>query len=227
MEDQYQSLLYKAGLFIISLMSRWLLGPMSSLWDAYNHDDDGDDEARRHQHRVSAQAVRKMLQVATFRDIVSAGATVERPTCAVCLNQVRNRDRVWELRNCSHIFHMRCLDRWLDHDDQLTCPLCRAPLLASRGAATSLLSPSEASWAVEKLLYLFGDDLLFPHLSSPSLDIPSSLTSWSSLCLCGGACICKLVYTRYHVFVIKQSRGWAQRPASYYTLQCLLLVNVI
>ncbi|KAM0949254.1 putative chromatin regulator PHD family [Dioscorea sansibarensis] len=175
MEDQYQSLLCKAGLFVISLMSRWLLGPMSSLWYAYNHDDDSDDEARRHQHRVSAQTVRKILQVATYRDIVAADAGEEGPTCAVCLNQVRSRDRVWELRNCSHIFHKRCLDRWLDHDDQFTCPLCRAPLLASRGVAASLSSPSEASWALEKLLYLFGDDLLFPHLSSAPLDIPSSL----------------------------------------------------
>ncbi|KAJ0981024.1 hypothetical protein J5N97_009279 [Dioscorea zingiberensis] len=173
-DDHYHSLVYKAGLFMISVMARWLLAPLSSLWHV--HDDDEArqaDVARRHQHRASAQAVRDMLHVATYRDMAGGGAgNSECPTCAVCLNQVRSRDKVWELRNCTHVFHKHCLDRWLDHDEHLTCPLCRAPLLACRGAAASL-SP-EPSWAVEKLLYLFGDDLLFP---TPFPDTPFSLTS--------------------------------------------------
>ncbi|KAE8715245.1 protein RIC1-like protein isoform X1 [Hibiscus syriacus] len=32
------------------------------------------------------------------------------------------------LRNCRHVFHRACLDRWMDHD-QITCPLCRTPFV--------------------------------------------------------------------------------------------------
>ena len=75
-------------------------------------------------------------------------------TCAVCLNQLRKRDQVRELGNCCHVFHRLCIDTWIDHGYNKTCPLCRAPLL------TSTRLGSQPSWAVERLLYLFGDDLL-------------------------------------------------------------------
>uniref|UniRef100_A0A0D3FZB0 RING-type domain-containing protein n=1 Tax=Oryza barthii TaxID=65489 RepID=A0A0D3FZB0_9ORYZ len=42
---------------------------------------------------------------------------------------VRFDDEVRRLSNCRHVFHRGCLDRWIEHDDQRTCPLCRAPLI--------------------------------------------------------------------------------------------------
>ncbi|KAG9455004.1 hypothetical protein H6P81_007908 [Aristolochia fimbriata] len=106
---------------------------------------------------VSAQMIRDSLHVATYRDVarrLPAGSG----TCAVCLNDIRDREKVWELRNCCHVFHKRCLDRWLDHDEHKTCPLCRAPLMGLR--CGSDLDRPEPSWAVERFLYLFGDDLI-------------------------------------------------------------------
>ncbi|XP_068663641.1 brassinosteroid-responsive RING protein 1-like [Aristolochia californica] len=110
---------------------------------------------------ISAQMIRDSLHVATYRD-VAGRSPAGRGTCAVCLNSLRGRDKVWELRNCCHVFHKRCLDRWLDHDEHKTCPLCRAPLMGI-GYGSDLDRP-EPSWAVERFLYLFGDDLL----SAPS-----------------------------------------------------------
>ncbi|OUZ99567.1 zinc finger protein [Macleaya cordata] len=92
-------------------------------------------------------------------------------TCAVCLNELRDKDKVRELRNCCHVFHRSCINRWLDHNDQKTCPLCRTPLLLSLsiprsrsscclGESPTTMNKSGPSWAVEQLLYLFGDDLL-------------------------------------------------------------------
>lgn len=104
---------------------------------------------------VSAQVVRDSLHVATYGEI--EGRLPESSgTCAVCLNDLFCEDEVWDLRNCCHIFHKRCLDRWLDHDEYKTCPLCRAPLMGHDLG----LGRTEPSWAVERLLYLFGDDLL-------------------------------------------------------------------
>ncbi|KAK7844757.1 e3 ubiquitin-protein ligase rha1b [Quercus suber] len=45
-------------------------------------------------------------------------------SCAVCLYEFDGEDEIRWLRNCKHIFHRACLDRWMDHD-QKTCPLCR------------------------------------------------------------------------------------------------------
>ncbi|KAL1531248.1 E3 ubiquitin-protein ligase RHA2A-like [Salvia divinorum] len=76
-------------------------------------------------------------------------------SCAICLNSLRKSSHVWELSNCCHVFHKHCLERWLAYDNKLTCPLCRASLIDVRP-----LQPEQPSSAVERMLYLFGDDLL-------------------------------------------------------------------
>lgn len=103
----------------------------------------------------SPPSIRNSLHVATYREI-SERLPVSGATCAVCMIDLRGDDKMWVLRNCSHVFHKRCLDRWLDHDERQTCPLCRAPLL---GQDLSL-EPEKPSWVVERLIYLFGDDIL-------------------------------------------------------------------
>uniref|UniRef100_A0A7N0ZUK7 RING-type E3 ubiquitin transferase n=1 Tax=Kalanchoe fedtschenkoi TaxID=63787 RepID=A0A7N0ZUK7_KALFE len=47
--------------------------------------------------------------------------------CAVCLCEFEGDDKLRLLPQCSHAFHMECIDTWLlSHS---TCPLCRASLL--------------------------------------------------------------------------------------------------
>lgn len=119
----------------------------------------------------STQLIRDSLVLTTFGDITERlpNDNCHWDTCAVCLNRLTANDEVRELRNCCHVFHRECMDRWLDHDDHhnhdshhKTCPLCRAPFLtASQSQSLSLAAArSQPSWAVERLLYLFGDDLL-------------------------------------------------------------------
>ncbi|GMI88533.1 hypothetical protein like AT5G20885 [Hibiscus trionum] len=82
-------------------------------------------------------------------------------TCAVCLSDLNQADHVRELSNCCHVFHQDCIDTWVDDHDhnRKTCPLCRAPLLAS-SQSLAWSNSEQPSWAVDRLLYLFGDDLL-------------------------------------------------------------------
>ncbi|XP_071723843.1 E3 ubiquitin-protein ligase RHA1B-like [Rutidosis leptorrhynchoides] len=115
---------------------------------------------------TSSQVIRDNLVLTTFGDVVTSGTD----TCAVCLAQLRDQDLVRELRNCCHVFHKECIDRWIDyecdydhdHDENhKSCPLCRAPLLTcSQTITTNNWAKNEPSWAVERILYLFGDDLL-------------------------------------------------------------------
>ncbi|XP_052170956.1 brassinosteroid-responsive RING protein 1-like [Diospyros lotus] len=70
---------------------------------------------------ISAVLIRELLQVAKL-----AGEAGE--SCAVCLYEMEVGDEIRWLRNCRHIFHRSCLERWMDHD-QKTCPLCRTPFV--------------------------------------------------------------------------------------------------
>ncbi|GJN26647.1 hypothetical protein PR202_gb14596 [Eleusine coracana subsp. coracana] len=55
----------------------------------------------------------------------------DEPTCRVCLEMLEARDEVRRLGNCAHAFHTACIDRWIDMGE-VTCPLCRSPLLPRR-----------------------------------------------------------------------------------------------
>ena len=48
--------------------------------------------------------------------------------CPVCLNTLEANQQLTMLHPCSHLFHQKCMSRWLKQ--QLTCPLCRSSLKA-------------------------------------------------------------------------------------------------
>ncbi|XP_077239941.1 E3 ubiquitin-protein ligase ATL59-like [Tasmannia lanceolata] len=160
-------LYYKAAL-VVSLV-RWVALRCVGRWGPSSSSSSMDGQVPRHNdvgptssssssstYYVSAQRIRDSLHVMSYGE---TGLGERGSTCAVCLNELRWRDKVWDLRNCCHVFHKRCLDRWLDHHDHNTCPLCRAPLLGP--PVVGFHPRPEPSWPVERLLYLFGDDLPF------------------------------------------------------------------
>ncbi|KAK4756623.1 hypothetical protein SAY87_006750 [Trapa incisa] len=136
---------------------------------------------------LSPHMIRKSLVLTTYGDIAWRRRQQQQEdipdTCAVCLSQLLESDEVRELTNCSHVFHRECIDRWVDHDgrdddheidsrdcyddddgkassNHMWCPLCRAPLLTPLQVLGRRSEPEpEPSWAVDTILYLFGDDL--------------------------------------------------------------------
>lgn len=105
---------------------------------------------------VTAEMIRKCLPVIEYGLLADGSEEHNAVTCAVCLNEFESSDEIRQLTNCSHIFHKNCLDKWLEHD-QKTCPLCRSCLMSEIVEE----EVTEESWAVERLLYLFGEDLVF------------------------------------------------------------------
>ncbi|OWM84079.1 E3 ubiquitin-protein ligase RHA2A [Punica granatum] len=180
MEDSSSCfLLYKAAL--VFAIIRWALSWASKLRSRSQSPPSPAPSASK----VSARRIRQNLALTNYGDIMVRHGH-GRPgceTCAVCLSLLGEADEVRELRNCSHVFHRECIDRWVDHDrpDDLdlgrdcddgdddenssnhrSCPLCRAPLLAPSQWVDRWAQPDpEPSWAVERILYLFGDDLLY------------------------------------------------------------------
>ncbi|PKU59433.1 RING-H2 finger protein ATL63 [Dendrobium catenatum] len=166
MEGYCLTFLHKASL-LLSFILRLLLLPCRLRWWFPSDNNGGGIAGNLDVPQVTPQTRRKILHVATYGEIMVTAKEEdteeeeeeEEVTCAVCLSEMRQRDRVWELRNCCHVFHKACIDRWLDHRDQMTCPLCRAPVISTavEGGRSALTEPS---WAVEQLLYLFNDGVL-------------------------------------------------------------------
>lgn len=98
--------------------------------------------------------IKKQLNVVEFASLAHACHVNEDeddddcgPTCVICLGKLEAKHKVRELKNCIHIFHVECIDRWMDAD-RLSCPLCRKDLLPaiSKDGKWSKLSPSLALW---------------------------------------------------------------------------------
>ncbi|XP_058105636.1 brassinosteroid-responsive RING protein 1-like [Magnolia sinica] len=98
---------------------------------------------------VSAMLIRQILPLVRFGDLYAEKVMDE---CVICLCEFEEDDEIRRLRNCEHVFHGRCLDRWMDCGKQ-TCPLCRSHLLPDemRGGF------KEKLWA-EQALYLDDED---------------------------------------------------------------------
>ncbi|KAF8754855.1 hypothetical protein HU200_011392 [Digitaria exilis] len=52
------------------------------------------------------------------------GAGEEAATCSVCLGVFQNGEMVRLLPVCLHLYHVECIDLWLDAHS--TCPICRS-----------------------------------------------------------------------------------------------------
>ncbi|CAN6243750.1 unnamed protein product [Urochloa humidicola] len=73
------------------------------------------------------------------RDGPAASAAVgATPTCSVCLEEVRGGEMVRSLPECRHVFHVGCIDAWLQW--HVTCPLCRSDLSPRRRATVAAVA---------------------------------------------------------------------------------------
>ncbi|KAK4796613.1 hypothetical protein SAY86_028939 [Trapa natans] len=86
--------------------------------------------------RVLTSHFKNRVPVVEFGELVErrhgvagGGGAEEAAECAVCLSRMEKSDEMRDLRRCSHVFHRRCLDRWVDLG-HVTCPLCRSWLLS-------------------------------------------------------------------------------------------------
>jgi E3 ubiquitin-protein ligase ATL41 len=80
--------------------------------------------------------------------------------CAVCLSELADGDKVRELPNCGHVFHVECVDAWLRA--RTTCPLCRAEaeLPVGYGKADTASPSSSASQPPQRALVDSGRTLI-------------------------------------------------------------------
>lgn len=98
------------------------------------------------EHRGLGLPLIRMLPVVKFTADAAehdAAPRISVSECAVCLSEFEERERVRLLPNCSHAFHIDCIDTWLQGSAR--CPFCRSdvtlppavPLPAVRRVATA------------------------------------------------------------------------------------------
>uniref|UniRef100_A0A5B7BFL3 RING-type E3 ubiquitin transferase n=1 Tax=Davidia involucrata TaxID=16924 RepID=A0A5B7BFL3_DAVIN len=63
--------------------------------------------------------------------------------CAVCLNEFQEEEKLRIIPNCSHVFHIDCIDVWLQNN--ANCPLCRTSIsTTTRFAFDQTIAPSSS-----------------------------------------------------------------------------------
>ncbi|CAL5042486.1 unnamed protein product [Urochloa decumbens] len=85
--------------------------------------DSGDEERRRPQ-RVSPAELPSFPYNRSVRHNVTGGDGEEEASCSVCLGAFQTGETVRLLPVCLHLFHVECIDPWLDMHS--TCPICRS-----------------------------------------------------------------------------------------------------
>ncbi|KAL7130969.1 hypothetical protein ABFS83_13G167600 [Erythranthe nasuta] len=71
---------------------------------------------------LSQDAIQE-LPIFEFTSAETTAAPCLNASCAICLQDLKDRESTRLLPSCRHLFHLHCIDEWLAR--QGTCPMCR------------------------------------------------------------------------------------------------------
>ncbi|CAN4120505.1 unnamed protein product [Withania somnifera] len=92
------------------------------------------------ENRGLDESVIRSIPVFKYKKKREENASVLPCECAVCLNEFQENDKLRVIPNCAHIFHIDCIDVWLQNN--ANCPLCRNSISSSTTTRnTKLLFP--------------------------------------------------------------------------------------
>ncbi|KAF8111685.1 hypothetical protein N665_0073s0043 [Sinapis alba] len=79
------------------------------------------------------------------RDVAAGGEDQNKSSqeCSVCLNEFQEDEKLRIIPNCCHVFHIDCIDIWLQSN--ANCPLCRTSVSCDASFSLDLISASNSS----------------------------------------------------------------------------------
>ncbi|CAN6466269.1 unnamed protein product [Victoria cruziana] len=140
----------------LKLLTAWLFSRLDRL--VHTVDESWHEQEQTAGGRPSSHVIKKTLEVIELGNFLRMEEECKQEQgtlCCVCLCSMERRDKVRKLHNCRHVFHQKCLDRWVDQG-QHTCPLCRSSLLPPMPSDSD--PDDDHSWLVDQMSYLFADD---------------------------------------------------------------------
>ncbi|CAN0858358.1 E3 ubiquitin-protein ligase ATL6 [Linum grandiflorum] len=97
-----------------------------------NNNNNNSDDRQKNQEGVQASVMETLpvLRYSDVRELIRNKMLRETVGCAICLSDYIQGERLLLriLPKCDHVFHLKCIDRWLTF--HVTCPVCRAVLTA-------------------------------------------------------------------------------------------------
>lgn len=88
------------------------------------------DDYKNSSSRSSSSVILNLVPAEKFKEVCCSGGGGGGESCSICLAEYDGEDMVIRLPRCGHVFHMECINSWLDRS-QFTCPLCRDLFLCS------------------------------------------------------------------------------------------------
>ncbi|KAK3190312.1 hypothetical protein Dsin_029873 [Dipteronia sinensis] len=91
------------------------------------------------------ESVIRSIPIFQFKKEAKNGEFGERSLCecAVCLNEFLDDEKLRRIPNCSHVFHIDCIDVWLQNN--ANCPLCRTSISSTtRIPIDQIIAPSSS-----------------------------------------------------------------------------------
>ncbi|KAL5992582.1 hypothetical protein ACLOJK_013501 [Asimina triloba] len=100
------------------------------------------NDGRDREARDGGLDQRAINSIVTFKYKKGDGL-VQVTECTVCLNEFRDHETLRLLPNCTHAFHLDCIDEWLE--SHVNCPLCRAGIAEDEPPQSSSIVSSRGS----------------------------------------------------------------------------------
>jgi hypothetical protein len=77
-----------------------------------------------------------LRELSTAVTVVPISEDLKGKECTICIHELcsdENKEDLYSLNVCKHIFHSECLSEWVHYSR--TCPLCRANIFPERRAS--------------------------------------------------------------------------------------------
>lgn len=58
-----------------------------------------------------------------INDYIILNKNFENNECIICLDPMIINDKV-KILNCGHMYHLKCINDWIDKKKEVNCPLC-------------------------------------------------------------------------------------------------------
>ncbi|XP_059626978.1 RING-H2 finger protein ATL16-like [Cornus florida] len=113
------------SIFLLFIYSRFVWSRIQEQRRILN-ESNPDDPSLQFQSRGLDSFITHSLPITQFKKKNEEELSQSNTECAVCLGEFEEGECLKHLPNCSHAFHVPCIDTWFQNHS--TCPLCRSQI---------------------------------------------------------------------------------------------------